>query len=519
MRSSSSKALIRTHGALAALLLGSSFALAACGGGAGDAGAQPASDGGAIDTGSLPEWDSGPSGSDSDGGGFDSGPRTDSGSDACSPTDDPDDLGIDSNCDGADGVVGRDLYVNGDVGLDSNKGDPARPLKSITAALKLLPSGAHVMIARGTYSLASIDSASGWKIVGGYEPSFKGAPKRESTTLSVPSAGLFISKATDASVAHLMIVGADAEDPKSPTAHALRTSATKLSLDDVVLRAGSGLSGSVGTDGLAGSVGGPGGRGGYPGRTTCDGVTSITGASPGQRNDEGYPPGDYATKTPAHAGSAGHQGTAGADGPGVPGVGADSLVTWGTAADGQTDASNGYGGAGGYYPAGGSGGGGGCAGKPGTGGAGGGGSIVLLVLDGDVTLTRSLLHTGFAGAGGAGGAGGPGGAGGHGDKPGAATSMSCGDAATYECPLCLSPSADPTGLGCSGFGGPGGAGGIGGHGGGGAGGWALGVVTLKSATATIDSATVVELGKAGVGGANGISRGPDGEKHASFHID
>jgi hypothetical protein len=303
-----------------------------------------------------------------------------------------------------------------------------------------------------------------------------------------------------------MLVGSDAEDPKSPTAYVLRTSAKKLTLDDVVVRAGSGLSGTNGADGFAGGPGGSATSRYEPGKTSCDGslVTAALGGSPGSANDEGLAAGDCAAMKPAHPGSTGRAGTAGSDGARLPTVTAEGLLQWGAAGDGLPDAVAGHGGAGGCRYEGGSGGGGGCPGKPGTAGTVAGGSVCVLALGGDVTITRSLLHTGFAGAGGAGGAGGPGGAGGIGSAP------SC-DAT---CSICTSDT-----YGCADYGASGGAGGAGAHGGGAGGGWVLGVVTVKSATAALDSSTAVELGKPGVGGANGISRGPDGEKHASFHID
>ncbi len=487
-----------------ALLLCSSFALAACGGGAGDAGnANP--DAGASDT--SPHVDSGARLEGDSGTATDTeNPSRDGSSEACAGADDPDDLGVDSNCDNADGVATRDVYVNGDTGLDSNTGDPAHPLKSIEAGLRAVKSGGYVMLARGLYAPKTLDLPGTWKIVGGYESTFKGAPKRESTTISVPSSGLVLSKPDDASFAHLMFVGADAEDPKSPTAYVLRTSAKKLTLDDVALRAGNGLSGTNGADGLAGSAGASATSRYESGKTSCDGsvVLAALGGSPGSANDEGLSAGDCSAKVPAHPGSTGRPGSAGTDGGRLPTLTAEGLLEWRNAGDGHPDAVAGHGGAGGCRYEGGSGGGGGCAGKAGTGGTAAGGSVCVLALGGELTITRSLLHTGFAGAGGAGGAGGPGGAGGIGSAPACDTT----------CSVCTSDTFN-----CADYGAPGGAGGAGAHGGGSAGGWALGVATVKSATTALDASTTVELGKPGVGGANGLSRGPDGEKHASFHLD
>ena len=79
--------------------------------------------------------------SDNDAGSSTSQIDTDGGgADACTAmgaTDDPDDNGIDANCDGADGIVGVDVYVSSASGLDTNVGTPTAPLGTLAAAITL----------------------------------------------------------------------------------------------------------------------------------------------------------------------------------------------------------------------------------------------------------------------------------------------------------------------------------------------------------------------------------------------
>jgi len=129
-----------------------------------------------------------------------------------------------------------------------------------------------------------------------------------------------------------------------------------------------------------------------------------------------------------------------------------------------------------------------------------------------------MLQAGLGGDGGDGGGGGAGGAGGQGTVP-----YFVGTTPSYFPPTCSTQPgaeyADPLGVGCAEYGGLGGAGGTGGHGGGGAGGSTFGVVTVGSATCSLDSATTVTLGQPGSGGVgNGGGRAPNGKRAASFHL-
>jgi hypothetical protein len=501
-----------------------------CGPSAAGEGGTSADDAGAQDAGPTSTTDARPS---SDAGtSADTGPSalSDARGDACGGTDDPDDEGLDTNCDGVDGVVGRDTYVDDATGSDSNPGTPTRPMKTIAAAVTAAGSTkGRVLVARGSYGFDKDTLAvpGTWSLYGGYPSSFAGTPKRQLTVLNAGAAGLLVDAADDAKLVHMTIVGASGTD-KQLTSHALRAKAKRLVLDDVVVQAGDGLSGLPGVPGAPGASGlwghsATAGAGGDRTPMDCGTPTdsyNATGAQDPFANAAGKPPANLTTHTFASNGDDGIAGTDGLNGARMPVLTSD-VLGWKPGLPGGSDATAGFGGAGGadtwspttYYLYGGGGGAGGCAGKGGGGGEGGGGSVAIVVLDGTLEITRSVLQTGFGGTGGAGGVGGAGGAGGWGGKP-SQPGKSFPDA--DKC----TTATDPSGYGCVAYGGRGGTGGDGGHGGGGAGGWTLGIVTVKSAVASVDSVTTIKLGKPGTGGASGASgRAPDGESRGTFHID
>lgn len=497
-----------------------------CGSSNGGETSSPQTDAGTHET--LPAYDGGLGGDDTRS--SDETTHGDAKGEACGSTDDPDDDGKDTNCDGVDGVVGKDIYVDVAVGSDSNSGTPDRPMQSIAAALSAAAaSGGRVLVDKGEYTIDKnvLGQKGAFAVFGGYAASFVGAPKRALTTLHVDASGLLIDGADEAKLVHLSILS-DSGTDKQLTAHALRSKAKHLVLDDVAVQAGDGATGSAGTPGDPGGNGATGisatlsGGGGWA-TMHCDTAAdsaNATGAADPFANPEGRPPANLSTMTPASNGSDGIDGTDGGDGARVPAVVGD-LVSWSKGIDGKSDATAGYGGAGGadtwnpttYYFYGGGGGGGGCGGKGGGGGAGGGGSIAIVVIAGTLDITRSTIQTGFAGSGGAGGVGGAGGSGGWGGTPWRA------DLSFPSADKCTA-TTDHSGYNCVPYGGRGGKGGTGGHGGGGAGGWSIGIVTSKAAIANVDSLTTFRLGKAGNGGASGAGgRAPDGESHNTFHID
>jgi hypothetical protein len=435
--------------------------------------------------------------------------------------DSPDADGMDENCDGADGVVGVDVYVDPSAGSDTNPGSPAAPLRSLKAAILLASSRAgRVLLAKGKLEIDGLDVAGSYEVHGGYSPTFAGPRKRESSVLApTKPEGLVLSGATEVTLASLSIVGPNGDDTV-PTAHALRTSVDHLRLVDVKVQAGDASPGA--SVGEAGAGGEPGvsATGSAGSSATCKGQVPPSyskGASVGKPNAAGALPGNCAAKTPAASGAAGQAGTHGAHASSAP-VLDGGLVRWAPGSAAVDNAGPGLGGAGGAScallgPYGGGAGSGGCPGGPGAGATSGGGSVAVVVLAGKLTLSGSLLRTGFGGNGGSGAPGGEGGLGGRGFRADCSASVDCA-----KIPAECTPATDPYQLGCAGWGGAGGPGGKGGHGGAGAGGWTIGVVTVGAAAIDHDGGSSFELGAPGNGGDGASTRAPDGEKRKTWAL-
>lgn len=492
--------------------------LVGCGGAPGENATTPASgDTGPALTDAAPTLDTAPTTPGSDAGPSTDGGGSDGGGSATA--DDPlDDDGIDSNCDGADGKVGFDVYVNPTTGLDSNEGTPSSPKQTITAALmKARVTGGSVVLSTGDYPVETLDATGKWTIVGGYDKTFLGKPTRERTSFNVPAAGLSISgTAVEGTLRHLQIVGASPDGADQPSAYAIRAKVERLWLDDVFVQSGDGLEGKsgvldgvdVGSGGNAGRDGSSGGGGADNPQTTCKGVLqpSYTWGATGDSAVGGAR--GHVTSSGGVAGADGPNGASGTDGDNAskaPSL-VDDMLRWADGKPGLSDGKPGYGGAGAkamtYWWQAASGGSGGCPGSGGNGGKSGGGSIAIVLLGGELRVTRSSIKTGFAGNGGDGGAGGKGGVGGRAGWPIAATGA------------CATDATD-----CSGYGGKGGDGGAGGRGGGGAGGWAIGIVKVGTAKSDVDASTLFTLGAPGVGGF-GKSGGyaPNGDKVREYVI-
>lgn len=437
--------------------------------------------------------------------------------------DEPDDKGLDDNCDGADGVVGVDVYVS-TSGADTNAGTPSQPLRTIVAALKLATGRAgKVLVSSGSHTLDALKVTGSWSVFGGYSATFLGAPKRASTTLVGGVGGVLIDGAQSARLAHVTVRGASATDDKHPHALALVSNVDSLTLDDVALEAGDGRDGARGATGTSGTPGATGGNADTATQLVCGGVLQPPfsfGATKYLANAEGKHPGNLSTSTPSESGSDGSPGTDGADADGAPKLINGSIAT-GLGTAGASNGRPGYGGPGGgggssdqqQWYIGGAGGSGGCPGMGGGGGASGGASIALLVLRGSIQVTRSHYKTGLGGAGGDGGTGGAGGAGGKPGSPSASPDL------PSAFPAPCTPANDPAHANCAEYGGTGGAGGLGGHGGGGAGGWSIGLAIATGATAQVDDVTTCDLGRPGTGGTgNGGGRASDGKNTRHYAI-
>jgi len=428
----------------------------------------------------------------------------------------PDDMGIDANCDGADGVIGKDVYVDANVGQDTNAGTPSAPLQTLSAGLRLATSrGGNVLVAAGTLTDDDLSAAGTWAMYGGYASNFLGAPKRALTIVTPPATGLLIEQATSAHLAHMTVQAQAPQSGPSSSAHAVRSSAATLVLDDMDLQAPPGADAPAGAPGATGEAGNSSNQcGSRSNPTFAMGTSSGNGKSP----DGHTVPGNVPQKIPAAQAQSGYAGSDGNDALGTLSL-VGGLVSEDIGTAGQDDGSIGYGGAMGGYGAvpagtyqgnwagGGPGGNGGCPAPGGMPGTSAGSSVALLVLSGEVIVTRSSLQAGLGGTGGDGGAGGPGGPGQAGLRP----------ASIY--PVTCSPHTDALEENCASYGGQGGNGGAGGHGGGGAGGWSIGVLMAPSATSTVDSDTTIAVSKGGVGGSgNGGSRAPSGQAHAKFTL-
>lgn len=441
--------------------------------------------------------------------------------------DPPDPAGLDTNCDGADGVVGLDVYVSSDVGADTNPGTPSAPLRRISVGLELAATrGGSVLVRSGTYPVDSFTTKGTWAVYGGYPSGFVGQPNRQTTTLTAPDTGLLLAGAASATLAHVTVEGDMPSDPTQPSAHALRTSVSTLLLLDVLLQSGDGLP-------MLAAKPGATGQGGVDdiGPLKCNNVQQpsyTSGSCCGEPSVEGRQPGSVAWGIRAQ-GSPGNPGADGNDAAGMVSV-ASGVLVGDVGKAGSANGTPGYGAAtGGGSPSspwtapngvspgpfsGGNGGSGGCPGAGGSGGATGGSAVALLVLQGAVTIQASALQGGLGGNGGDGGQGGDGGPGGQGSAP-----YFAGPSAIASWPSPCTPDTDPLGVNCAEYGGIGGAGGVGGHGGGGAGGSTFGVITVGSATCSLDSSTTTTLGQPGSGGVgNGGGRAPNGRRAAMFHL-
>ena len=392
-------------------------------------------------------------GSPTEVGGGDAGdakpPDADTSEASCEPgsVDDPDDDGRDDNCDGVDGVAAFDIYV-ATKGLESNTGTPTEPVPTLRRALALAQerSGARVFMAKGTYEVDTVELGSDIQIIGGYDESFRGPPRRENTTLLAKETGLLVqAHGADVLLSHLTISGQDATDSEQVSRYGLRIQGGGVWIDDVVVASGDAPSGKRGEDGVDGQEANPSSSNSDP--ITCNGVVQdIVSAGTAQ--------------CPAAHGAEGQSGRDGNNAAISLGIRCGFLASPAGAIWGMV----GYPGVGGSTCAINVAGRGGCPGERGTGGTSAGSSVAVLVLVGSFKATRSVIQTGHGGAGGDSGLGGAG------------------------------------AEGTTGNGYTGGKGGRGGNGGGGAGGSSIGVLYSTAVVVDIDASTRYRLGSAGPGG-------------------
>jgi hypothetical protein len=462
--------------------------------------------------------------------------------DSADAGDEPDDLFLDTNCDGIDGNAAESIFVADDGNPNAN-GTQSTPVNTLKTALLLAatdPNRRHILVSEGEYSEDLVIQSQNVSLHGGYTKDWQRSNSAVATVRALNEGrdGHSVRNCEECVIDRLLLKA----EPRTEGLNSigLTVENSKLSLRHVVIAAHLGVSGAPGepgNDGGAGLNGGnaasiaPGDAGAPP---VCSGRAGGAGGDPARGGA-----GEAAPEDGGAGGAAGNAGSTdclggpasissdGQDGePGAPGLsGADAVPLAGplplgapdtpkSGSSGQPGWGGGGGGAGGSFRewctflalggAGGGGGSGGCPGSAGTGGWAGGSSVALKILS-DVHLSAEGVTLSTKG-GGAGGAGAPGGEGGPGGLGGLGA----------------------PGTGEAGHGGNGGNGGQGGRGGAGAGGpgghsvgiWCAapgGLSGLDGGAANLDTFTF-DLGPAGEGG-NTPGGGPGPAGLRAFSVD
>lgn len=479
---------------------------------------------------------------------------------ACVPqgkTDLPDDMFVDSNCDGIDGDKSAAIFVSPN-GNDNATGRFGAPVKSLSKGVALAASsGKAVYACIADYAENVVIDTKAVSIFGGYDCSDWSRGNARGTVKPASGIALTIQNTTGVTVDRMVFEAADATDPGSSSIAVQIARSNRVSLSHLELRAGDGAAGlaggavsavtkraRTGADGAAGDYCNAAlldykctvkaSNGGDGPASTCGGVTVYGGTGgAGAPYPSGKPVLGYAgAPGKKRYGAAGANGTDGEAGSAAAlGFGTVSEAGY-TPSNSGTDGSDGAvgqsggGGNGGYSchyesasldqladciagvgqdsffygSGGGQGGYGGCGGLAGHGGGGGGASIALLSINSVIALSWSSLSTGKGGDGGAPSDGVDGQRGGAGGKAGQPSPSALG---TY------------TSLTTGEDGGPGGDGGRGGPGGPGGGGPSVTIVALGAAPTT--QAVTFTPGAGGTG-APGLA-GKDGASGESKELE
>ncbi|MBI5515399.1 MAG: hypothetical protein HY909_16590 [Deltaproteobacteria bacterium] len=438
--------------------------------------------------------------------------------DTCAMNPDPVGDSLDQNCDGVDGLLDAQVYVDPAGGSDMSVGSAARPVASLRRAFELLGTERPTVLVRAaTVPNTALELPDGVRLYGGYGADWRG--RDGVTTLRGTPGGTVVSVRGARSgvlLSRFEVVALPSTNPGDSSIAMRVGDSGMVTLERVTLTAADGAPGASGASGangrpadngrsaagLEGGAGGTvcvaGGRGGA-GQYMIAGMLQTTGENgqPGMGNASatGGIGGIGRHFARPDNGGAGDNGTDGVPGnpPGRVGVFTLSMGYQPRAAMAGTAGTPGAGGGGGggvnfgstpgNANGGGGGGAGGCPGLGGSAGGAGGASVALLVSNTELTLENCTLQ---AGRGGAGGAGGAGGQGSNGGTPG-------NGAADAGSPL-------------GGNGGGGGAGGNGGPGAGGAGGPSYALVRLEGARVTRRGGALMAQ-PGGASGAGGVTPG------------
>ena len=178
---------------------------------------------------------------------------------------------LDTNCDGADGVVTESFYVSPD-GDDSGPGSPTRPFRTVTrgfeaasASLEQASPRPHVFIASGTY-VETLALLPGIFVHGGYRRDFRVLdPIGYRTEIHAPVTATTVGRAalviddtglrgTRTLVEDISLIGADAQSPEEPAFGIFSRGGGSgtVTLRRLEVRAG------VGGDGVGGQAGASG---------------------------------------------------------------------------------------------------------------------------------------------------------------------------------------------------------------------------------------------------------------------
>ncbi|MBL8682389.1 MAG: hypothetical protein JNK05_24700 [Myxococcales bacterium] len=476
----------------------------------------------------------------------------------CASSDSLDELGVDENCDGADGVARETVFVS-TSGMSGATGTATSPVQTLLEASRIAASNPMirtVLISRGAmYSAEGLDAllARGVRVYGSYTFTRNPLPtdypnwtrplgefSRMPTVIELPGRGTRVAGGTDAALGYIAL-RTPPTTATSPTSIGLILDGARgFVFDHATVSANSGLAGVNGQNGA----------------TTVDDATLRSGGA-AMNEIAGLGAARIACAT-SSGGDAGADAAVG-DASASVGIAASVGGAGGRGTQGSTLAQPGAAGGGGaaggqvlVSPD-------GVAGASGRVGAGGAGASTPPTFDRARGVFAVALpergawgEMGQGGGGGAGGyrlsgsctsgGGGGGGAGGCGGAPGEAGSNgghSIAVVAIGEVPRFIASELFagaggaggrggegaegggggvggaghvPTNASClpGGRGGSGGRGGGGGGGGGGAGGWSVGVLAVGAALGTTPSGVTIRVGTRGAAGEGGRPSGTAG---------
>ncbi|MCO4746809.1 MAG: hypothetical protein KC912_18580, partial [Proteobacteria bacterium] len=181
--------------------------------------------------------------------------------------DHPDANYVDLNCDGIDGDLATDIFVDHVLGNDSqgNVGEPDTPYKTIGAAIAAATAGDDILVSTdGTYDIgtSTLDFKQGVDVYGGYSSASSWSRSADLAQVFSGEIGASADSITQATeVAQLQVFASDADAYGESSYGMWVRDTTALSLVDCEFSSGAGYIGSPGSDGLDGDPGSKGDNG------------------------------------------------------------------------------------------------------------------------------------------------------------------------------------------------------------------------------------------------------------------